>query len=185
MKHSFAILLFFWSVAATAQEQNPPVAIPGAASEFLRDFQNAVKYLADKTIPRPRRMQFAASFAKTFAPDAVIQVMNGNDKITLTPKNYFERLIDLNYDTVEIGFTVNKQSPFKKTTDNWWTTQYEITQSFTGSRNGKPVAEDFTIKTIDLYFLYTAATNSWTKKYGNVRAHSSQKPKPKPKRRGS
>jgi hypothetical protein len=109
--------------------------------------------------------------------------MNGNDKITLTPKNYFERLIDLNYDTVEIGFTVNKQSAFKKTTDNWWTTQYEITQSFTGSRNGKPVAEDFTIKTIDLYFLYTAATNSWTKKYGHVLAHSSQKTKPKPQRR--
>jgi hypothetical protein len=175
MKHSFAILLLMWSVVATAQEKNPPIVIPGEASKFLIDFQKAVMYLADRTIPAANRIQYAQSFAKKFAKDAIIQVMNGDKKESLTPLKYFYRLIELNYDKVEIGFVVNKQSPFKETADGWWTTQYELTQSFKGLRNGEPVVADYTIKTIDLYFWYTAATKSWTKKYGHVLAHSSKR----------
>lgn len=160
---------------AQQSESPTPSVLNAEAATFLKEFEAAVIYMADKQYPKRQRLAFAESFAARFAEKAVIQVMNGQEKINLTPFKYFQRVIDLNYEQVTIQFVTQKKTQPQQGKDGWWQTQYTIQQHFSGMRNGKIVSADYTIKTIDLYFLYTAVNNVWTKKYGHVLAHSTQK----------
>jgi hypothetical protein len=176
-KRFYALLIVLWTGSALAQQSELPApdVLKAEAATFLKEFEKAVIYLADKRNPKPKRIAYAEALSARFADKAVIQVMNGQVKTNLTPLKYFLRVIDLNYDQVHFEFVTQKNTALQTTADGWFQTQYTLEQHFTGMRNGKVASADFTIKTIDLYFLYTAATKSWTKKYGHVLAHSNQK----------
>ncbi|MEO0041144.1 MAG: hypothetical protein RL329_592 [Bacteroidota bacterium] len=154
-------------------ESNAPKVLDNEAKTFLEQFQKGISYLADKKYTRSKRRTYATSFASRFAADAMIQVMNGDDTKSFKPIDYFNRLIDLNYDQVSIQFEVIRQTPFQQVKDAWWQINYELLQHFKATRNRK-ISEDETIKTVDLYFLHIASNNTWTKKYGHVLAHSTR-----------
>lgn len=154
-------------------EPTAPAILTSEAADFFKAFQTAVTYIANKKVPRGSRKTYALSFAAQFAEGAVIQVQNGSQKKGYEPLAYFNRLIDLNYEQVEISFNIQDNTPFQQN-KGWWETTYTFGQWFLGTRNGKKVLKDYTIKTIGLYFLYTPATNTWTKKYGHVLVHSTQ-----------
>jgi hypothetical protein len=181
----FFLMLTLW-VTFPMQAQRPnimprqteptiPDAILTEAQSFLQEFQEVVKFLADKNNSDDQKRFTAAAAVKQFAKGAMIEIANG-DKITkLTPAQYFKRLIDLKYEQVKIGFKLGKAARSEQLSRDNYKVQYEITQTFQGIRNKKVAYADFTIKTIDMFFAYTPKTKMWTKQYGWVRALHSER----------
>jgi hypothetical protein len=177
MKNYLTLLSFFWVLPMWAQQSEPlvPSILPAEAAQFLRDFEKTVSYLADKRVDSMTRVNQAIAFSGRFASKAVIQIMNSNKKaISLSPLEYFQRVIALNYEEVSIGFEVVKHEPFAQKPDHWWNKRYILKQTFKGKRGGKVVAADYTIKSIDLYYFYDTVSKTWTKKYGHVLALDQQ-----------
>ncbi|MEO0043773.1 MAG: hypothetical protein RL329_3221 [Bacteroidota bacterium] len=187
MKKVFLILGLGFLVPLQAQrpttvmprqtEPTLPYAIEGEAKSFLQDFQETVKFLADKSNSENQKRYTTAAAVKLFAKGAMIEIANGSQKTSLTPAAYFTRLINLKYEQVKIGFELVKVAQSKELSPDNYQVQYEIKQTFQGTRNGKVVYADFTIKTIDMFFVYTPKTKKWTKQYGWVRALHSQRVK--------
>jgi hypothetical protein len=187
MKNVFLILGLWFTVALQAQspttvmprqtEPTLPYAIEGEARSFLQGFQETVKYLADKSNSDDQKRLLAATEVKRFAKGAMMEIANGSKKDKLTPAAYFGRLINLKYEQVTIGFELVKVAKSEELVRDSFRVQYEIKQTFQGTLNGKVVYADFTIKTIDMFFVYTPKTKKWTKQYGWVRALHSQRVK--------
>ncbi|MEN9612853.1 MAG: hypothetical protein RLZZ628_3667 [Bacteroidota bacterium] len=189
MKHAFVFLMFGLGFVVPLQAQRSTTVIPrqteptlpyeieGEAKRFLQAFQETVKYLADKNNAEDQKRYIAAAAVKDFAKGAMIEIQNGNKKEPLTPDAYFKRLINLKYEQVKISFELVKVAKSEILSRDNYQVQYEIKQIFQGTRDGKVVYADFTIKTIDMFFVYTPKTKLWTKKYGWVRALHSQRVK--------
>jgi hypothetical protein len=158
-------------------EPTIPEVILSEAKNFLQDFEATVKFLADKSKDDDQKRVLAQNTAKKFANGAIIEIANGSQKTRLTPIAYFNRLINLKYEQVQIGFELVKAEQSKQLSKDNYQVQYEIKQTFQGTLNGKVVYADFTIKTIDMFFVYTPKTKLWTKQYGWVRALHSQRVK--------
>jgi hypothetical protein len=143
MKPIWSLLFLLWSVSTqaqqttilTQQEPNVPSILPAEAATFFRTFEDAVQYLASKGKPRDQRRAFAQRFSMQFATDAVIQVMNGKKKLNLKPLDYFYRLVDLNYDSIDISFNIESEQAWQQKSE-WWSKQYGFTQSTVCKKKG-------------------------------------------------
>jgi hypothetical protein len=165
-------------VSAQQTESNYPRVLDTEAVTFLQKFQEVVTYLADKRNPDAQKRLLADSFAQHFQADALIEVVNGSKTERLKPSVYFRRLIDLKYETVAITFAINKRNHLVSTAQNRWNAQYEIGQTFKGTRKGKKgeiTVADYTIKTVDMHFVYTPQTKTWTKQFGHVKTIYNQR----------
>jgi hypothetical protein len=181
MKNYLMMLSLLWMLPLWAQqtqstnimrpqqtEPTAPTILDKEAADFFDAFHTAVKYIASKDIAVSIRQAYAQSFAAKFAEGAVIEVQNGRNKKPFRPIDYFNRLIDLKYEVITIRMHVETKTPFRQDAKSWWTSKYTFSQFFIGKSDGKKIVKDYTIKTIGLHFLYTPATNTWTKKYGHV-----------------
>jgi hypothetical protein len=203
MKNLFLIFLMALSYSSAAQQKKPPsnpgvpplkkTAKPESKSKsepeqpnilreeallFLKEFEDIVSFLArkDPKYTNDAKFMIAEAFAAKFREKAIIEVLNPAGKLKkYVPIDYFRKLINLNYDEVTISFKTitggTKFQPLPK--KGQWKTLYMIGQTSKCVKEGKVIVADYTIKTIDLYFLHAAGANSWTKFYGDVRAESS------------
>jgi hypothetical protein len=151
------------------QEPTYPTILNEEARRFLVEFQNMVKYLADKGNPEADRLAKATAFSKKFKQGAKIEVLNGKKKTVLTPLTYFKRVIHLNYDKVNIDFQLRENKGV--TSDgapNKWKASFAIEQLFQGYRGGKVAYADIVIRVLDMHFVLVGKT--WTPQMGNIRA---------------
>jgi hypothetical protein len=187
MKNYLTLVSLLWMLPLSAQQTKPtnvmtpqqtepsaPAILDKEATTFFEAFQTAVAYIANKKVDPKKRRAYAESFASQFAEGAKIEVQNGEIKKLYAPLAYFNRLIDLEYEQVKIKIKLKDKTQFQQDTKSWWATTYTFDQLFLGTRNGKTLVKDYTIKTIGLYFLYVPASGKWTKKYGHVLVHSTQ-----------
>lgn len=156
-------------------EPDVPTVLQAEAQLFLIEFQKTAQFLADKSNEYTQKVYRAETFVKKFRTDAVIEVMNGKKVIKLTPLQYFHRLIDLKYEQVNITFKLVKNNGVNRVEKDQYKSQYVIQQDTRLSTDGTVVYADYTIKTIDMFFVYTPQTKTWTKQYGHVKALQNQR----------
>lgn len=127
---------------------------------FKREVHNQLKKLeyhlqkmVNKKIPKSIRLRYKKNALKFFATGAKMQVSskNSNYKANLDISRYFQRLINLPYAKVKIGFKDQWVSNARKNRDGSYTLKGAYLQFFKGyAKDGTEHYEDLTAKEVDV-----------------------------------
>ena len=161
MKKILLTLLFgifvFGNTQIIAQElsHERKQAVDSLALEKVRDLSKYVKIVGSKETPWSEANRVIDRAEELFAPDAEIGVssLTSNEVLYYKVRKYFERLMRLNYDRVEIDwYKIEYVSDLQRQPDGTYVGVITVFQTFKGfDKEGRLVYQDTTKKDITVY----------------------------------
>ena len=161
MKKIFLTLLFgifaFCNTQIVAQElsHDRKQAVDSLALEKVRDLSKYVKIVGSKETPWSEANRVIDRAEELFAPDAEIGVssLSSNEVKYYKVRQYFERLMRLNYDRVEIDwYKIEYVSDLQRQPDGTYVGVITVFQTFKGfDKEGRLIYQDTTKKDITVY----------------------------------
>lgn len=153
---AFASLLLMSSVAVAQEEISPERkrAIDSLALEKVRDLSKYITIIGNKETKFSEANRVMDRAEELFAPDAQIGVssLNRKDITYYTVRKYFEHLMALNYDQVEIEwYQIQYISDLELQPDGRYVGVITIYQRFTGTTGDEVKYADVTKKDITVY----------------------------------
>lgn len=152
------VLSFFMVLPASAQENLSPArkqAIDSLALEKVRDLSKYITIIGSKTTPWSEANRVIDRAEELFMPGSQMGVSSLlHPKITyFTVRKYFERLMRLNYNKVEIEwYKINYVSDLQRQPDGTYVGVITIFQTFKGyDKEGRLLYKDTTKKDITVY----------------------------------
>jgi hypothetical protein len=152
------LLGFTGSLAAQTNADISPArkrAIDSLALEKVRDLSKYVSLVGDKATPYSEAMRVIDRAVELFTPEAQMGVSNVNTKAVryFGIREYFRRLMALNYDKVTIEwYNIEYISDLEKQPDGRYVGVITIYQRFEGrNKDGQLVYSDVTKKDITVY----------------------------------
>jgi len=156
-KHIFTALIIFTSLHVFAQEQISPErkkAIDSLAMEKVRDLSKYIKIIGSKETPFSEANRVIDRALELFSDGAQMGVssLNKEEVKYYGIREYFERLMALNYDQVTIEwFNVHYISDLVRQPDGKYVGVITIYQKFTGRSDDGLNYVDITKKDITVY----------------------------------
>ncbi len=161
MKKILLTLLFgifaFGNFQIVAQELTPErkQAVDSLALEKVRDLSKYVKIVGSKETTWSEANRVIDRAEELFAPDAEIGVssLSSNEVKYYKVRQYFERLMRLNYDRVEIDwYKIEYVSDLQRQPDGTYVGVITVFQTFKGfDKEGRLIYQDTTKKDITVY----------------------------------
>lgn len=154
---AFLLAITICSSVAFAQDEISPerkLAIDSLALEKVRDLSTYIKIIGDKGTPFSEANRVMDRAEELFAPDAQIGVssLSKKDITYYTVRKYFEHLMALNYDQVEIDwYKIQYISDLELQPDGRYVGIITIYQRFQGTTGDQLVYSDVTKKDITVY----------------------------------
>ena len=154
---TLAIVLCFVGVAVAQDELSfeRKQAIDSLALEKVRDLSKYIKIVGSKDTPYSEANRVIDRAEELFMSDAVIGVssLHSNQIQYFRVRKYFERLMRLNYDRVEIEwYNIEYVSDLQRQPDGTYVGVITIFQTFRGyDAEGNMVYKDTTKKDITVY----------------------------------
>lgn len=156
-KFIFLVVLVIFSLrGAFAQEVDPnrKRAIDSLALEKVKDLSKYISLIGDKSTPFSEATRVMDRAEELFAPDSEMGVssLSRNDISYYRVRKYFERLMALNYDRVEIKwYDIHYISDLEQQPDGKFVGVITIYQSFVGTSDDGLSYRDTTKKDITIY----------------------------------
>jgi len=160
MKHIIIVVIAALALTTTAQGQDElsperKQAIDSLALEKVRDLSKYVSIIGNKSTPWSEANRVIDRAEELFMAGAEIGVSSlaRTDVFYYTVRTYFERLMRLNYDRVEIEwYKIEYVSDLQRQPDGTYVGVITIFQRFSGyDREGGLVYQDTTKKDITVY----------------------------------
>lgn len=158
MRNIFIVFACLLSLTfAQAQTEISPerkAAIDSLALEKVRDLSTYISIIGNKETPFSEAQRVMARAEELFAPDAEIGVSSLNRKTitNYTVRKYFEHIMALNYDQVNIEwYKIQYISDLELQPDGRYVGVITIYQRFEGISGDKMVYTDVTKKDITVY----------------------------------
>ena len=161
MKKILLTLLFgiflFGNFQITAQEltYERKQAVDSLALEKVRDLSKYIKIVGSKDTPWSEANRVIERAEELFDPDAEIGVssLTTNEVLYYKVRQYFERLMRLNYDRVEIDwYKIEYVSELQRQPDGTYVGVITVFQTFKGfDKEGRLIYQDKTKKDITVY----------------------------------
>lgn len=154
---TFLIALILLTTTTFAQEEISPerkLAIDSLALEKVRDLSTYITIIGNKKTPFSEANRVMDRAEELFAPEAQIGVssLSRKDITYYTVRKYFEHLMALNYDRVEIEwYKIQYISDLELQPDGRYVGIITIYQRFQGSTGDELVYSDVTKKDITVY----------------------------------
>ena len=130
-------------------------AVDSLALEKVRDLSKYVKIVGSKETPWSEANRVIDRAEELFAPDAEIGVSSlaSNEVKYYKVRQYFERLMRLNYDRVEIDwYKIEYVSDLQRQPDGTYVGVITVFQTFKGfDKEGRLIYQDTTKKDITVY----------------------------------
>ena len=130
-------------------------AVDSLALEKVRDLSKYVKIVGSKETPWSEANRVIDRAEELFAPDAEIGVssLTSNEVLYYKVRQYFERLMRLNYDRVEIDwYKIEYVSDLQRQPDGTYVGVITVFQTFKGfDKEGRLIYQDTTKKDITVY----------------------------------
>lgn len=130
-------------------------AVDSLALEKVRDLSKYVKIVGSKETPWSEANRVIDRAEELFAPDAEIGVssLTSNEVMYYRVRQYFERLMRLNYDRVEIDwYKIEYVSDLQRQPDGTYVGVITVFQTFKGfDKEGRLIYQDTTKKDITVY----------------------------------
>ncbi len=150
------ICMVFSSVQINAQELDPnrKKAIDSLALEKVKDLSKYISIIGDKKTPFSEANRVMDRAEELFAPDSEMGVssLSKTDIAYYRVRKYFERLMALNYDKVEIKwYDIHYISDLELQPDGKYVGVVTIYQSFVGTSDDGMSYKDTTKKDITIY----------------------------------
>ncbi len=156
LKYGIMLTFFALTSAAMAQEISPErkQAIDSLALEKVRDLSKYISIIGDKETPFSEAQRVMDRAEELFAPDSEMGVSSlSRDEINYYKvREYFERLIALNYDKVNIKwYDIHYISDLERQPDGKYVGVVTVYQRFEGSSDDELTYKDTTKKDITIY----------------------------------
>lgn len=158
IQHFIIVLVcaFFAISQANAQDIDPnrKRAIDSLALEKVKDLSKYISLIGDKKTPFSEATRVMDRAEELFAPDSEMGVssLSRNDIAYYKVRKYFERLMALNYDKVEIKwYDIHYISDLELQPDGKYVGVVTIYQSFVGTSDDGMSYKDTTKKDITIY----------------------------------
>lgn len=158
LQYIFSVMLVVL-IAGTAQAQDEisptrKQAIDSLALEKVRDLSKYISIIGNKETPYAEAKRVMDRAEELFAPDSEMGVSSlSREKVSYYKvREYFERLLALNYDKVNIKwYDIHYISDLERQPDGRYVGVVTIYQRFEGSSNDKLEYKDTTKKDITIY----------------------------------
>ena len=150
----FALMISFGAVAQTEVDPKRKKAIDSLALEKVRDLSKYISIIGDKSTPFSEANRVMDRADELFAPGSEMGVssLSRPDIAYYKVRQYFERLMALNYDKVEIKwYDIHYISDLELQPDGKYVGVVTIYQSFTGTSDDGMSYKDTTKKDITIY----------------------------------
>lgn len=158
MRYILSLLFIISTVSfASAQDDISPArkqAIDSLALEKVRDLSKYISIIGDKDTPYSEAQRVMDRAGELFAPDSEMGVssLNREEVKYYKIREYFERLMALNYDKVQIKwYDIHYISDLERQPDGRYVGVVTIYQRFEGSTGDKLEYKDTTKKDITIY----------------------------------
>jgi len=174
MRILYSLIAFSFIVSLHAQELSRDELNRRAkdnGQRALNYLQANITTIADKKNPFIKRTRMVEDISARFMSTAIIQTASKrrpDKKYNNTPKRYFEKLRDYRYENVFISFDFEDILDFKELRPGrLWMVEFSVGQEFTATRDGRPVYNDFTIKSVAIYL--SKVGDRWAYRFGDIK----------------
>lgn len=171
---NYLIVLLLLLITKTVSAQYDDSKILSIETNYaVKEFETAIQYLTNKNISFEQKRLVAESFAKRFKTGAVVEVTCKSRTLKLAPLQFFYRLIREENKTNSIHLGIKRQN-FILSTDFHHEIKAEIVMHTIYNKNivYETRVSSYSIKSINIYFIYTPTTNTWVKRISNVKVFS-------------